>query len=210
MCADFVTLPSAAFRSRRAGPTLVDVPRRPRDFHAGIYHLSARASDTRYLFLTDDDRASFLVRVAVVCERFELALVSYVVMGTHYHLLVSIPDARISVALQQLHTGYSCEHNRIHGRSAHLFRAHFAAREIMSDEDLRNVSCYLALNPVEAGLVERPLDWPWSSAAAHAGLRRPRIPLSELPLRAAFGDRADWRRRYRAHVEALAGAPSPC
>jgi len=49
---------------------------------------------------------------------------------------------------------------------------------------------------VEAGIVENALDWPWSSARAHAGLERPRIPLAESDLRAAFGSGSDWRREY--------------
>jgi hypothetical protein len=52
-----------------------------------------------------------------------------------------------------------------------------------------------------AGLVTDPLEWPWSSARAHAGLERPRIPLAESDLRAAFGDTDDWRERYRTTVE---------
>jgi len=82
------------------------VPRRPRSLSEGIYHLAARGSDTRYLFACDDDREDFLDRLATTCERFELGLLSYVLMGTHYHTLLRIPDARPSQALQRLHTEY--------------------------------------------------------------------------------------------------------
>ncbi len=97
-------------------------------------------------------------------------------MGNHYHLVVHTPDARISSALQQLHTWYSRHHNRVHGRSAHLFRAHFMAREISSDQHLLAACRYLALNPVRAGL------------ASH--------------LRAAFDNHPDWQQRYAAEIEA--------
>jgi putative transposase len=176
------------------------VPRRPRAFHAGIYHVAARASDTRHLFPTDHDRHDFLHRLAQTCELFELALISYVLMGTHYHTLIRIPDARISRALQCLHTEYSRWHNRRHGRSAHLFRAHPLAREISSDRQLIAAARYVALNPVEARLAATALDWPWSSAPAHAGLARSRIPLFEHDLSAAFGGGAAWRREYRSHI----------
>jgi putative transposase len=181
-------------------PSLERVPRRPRNLSAGIYHLAARASDNRYLFAGDRDREDFLERLARIWERFELALLSYVLMGSHYHALVRIPDARLSQALQRLHAQYSRVHNRRHGRSAHLFRAHAITREIGSDVQLVAACRYLALNPVEAGLVTDPLHWPWSSARAHAGLERARIPLAESDLQAAFGDRDDWRERYRAQI----------
>jgi REP element-mobilizing transposase RayT len=181
------------------------VPRRLRDFYEGIYHLAARGSDTRYLFVTDDDREDFLARLAATCEQFQLALLSYVLMGSHYHAILRIPDARLSLALQRLHTEYSRHHNRRHGRSAHLFRAHAMTREIRSDAQLVAAYRYLALNPVDAGLVADPLDWPWSSARAHAGLERPRIPLDESDLRAAFGDRSDWRDRYRTQIDCTDG-----
>jgi hypothetical protein len=57
--------------------------RPPRLLVAGIYHLTAHGSDNRYLFLGDQDRADFLARLSATCERFELALISYVLMGSH-------------------------------------------------------------------------------------------------------------------------------
>jgi putative transposase len=168
---------------------------------AGIYHLTAHGSDTRYLFVDDQDRADFLERLAVVCERFELGLLSYVLLGNHYHGLLRVPDARLSRALQRLHTEYSRHHNRRRRRSAHLFRAHPYTGEIESDAQLVAACRYLARNPVEAGLVDDPLEWPWSSARAHAGLERPRIPLAEGDLRAAFGGTDGWRLRYREQIQ---------
>ena len=187
--------------SRGALPSLGCVARRPRMLVAGIYHLAAHGSDTRHLFVTDVDRWDFLDRLAAVCERFEFGPLSYVLLGTHYHVLIRIPDARLSRALQRLHTEYSRWHNRRHGRSAHLFRAHAMTREIASDKQLVAACRYLALNPVEAGPAADPFDWPWSSARAHAGLEHSPIPLAEGDLQAAFGDADNWRERYRAQVQ---------
>src|SRR5438477_87330 len=105
-----------------------------RAFDDGFVHLAAHASDTRYLFVTDSDRSSFLEFLAIILARHELIAVAYTLMGNHYHLILYAPDARVSRAMEQLHTGYSHTHNRKHGRRAHLFRAHFGAREITSDE----------------------------------------------------------------------------
>ncbi|HEX5469776.1 MAG TPA: transposase [Gaiellaceae bacterium] len=176
--------------------------RRPRGLADGLYHLAAHGSDTRSLFVDDADRADFLERLAATLERFELAVVSYVLLGNHYHAFVRTPDARLSDALRHLHTEYARAHNRRHHRGAHLFRAHPYLGEIQSDEQLVTASRYLARNPLEAGLGRDPLAWRWSSAPAHAGLRRPPLPLAEGDLRAAFGGGARWRDRYRDYVSA--------
>jgi putative transposase len=178
------------------------MPRPPRAFVDGIYHVASHASDTRHLFLSRDDRTTFLDRFALVMERFSLRLVAYALLGNHYHLVLATPDGRVSTALQQLHSWYSRTHNRRHGRSAHLFRAHFFARELRSDADLLGACRYVAHNPVSAGLCPDPFSWPWSSTAASAGLAEAAIPLDPGPLRAAFGDRTDWHRRYREFIEA--------
>jgi putative transposase len=177
------------------------VPRRPRNFFEGLYHLAPHASDTRLLFRDEEERNSFLEQLKRTFRRFEIGLVAYTLLGTHYHAVVSIPDARISAALQQLHTWYSRRHNKPRERMAHLFRAHYAAREITSDEDLLTVCRYLAYNPVVAGIANDPFDWPWSSAAATAGLARPQVPLDDAPLRGAFGEYPDWRRRYQTYID---------
>jgi putative transposase len=177
------------------------MPRAPRAFGPGLYHLGSHGSDERHLFLSDGEREVFLEGLAQVLERFELGLVSYTLMGTHYHLLLRIPDARVSKALQQLHTWYSRLHNSSNGRSAHLFRAHFFAREIESDDDLLGTARYIAWNPVAAGLAAHPFSWCWGSAAATAGLARPTLALELGPLRAAFGGGPRWRRRFRAFIE---------
>ena len=178
------------------------VPRPPRAFRDGIFHLYVHASDTRFLFVNEDDRVIFLVTLTTVFARFGLVPIAYTLMGNHYHLILYTPDERLSVAMQQLHTQYSRGHNRRHERSAHLFRARFGAREITDARQLLNAARYIARNPVDARLVADPFAWPWGSARAHAGLDQPSTPLDETPLRAAFDGEDDWRERYSRFVTA--------
>jgi putative transposase len=178
------------------------MPRRPRSFHPGLYHLAPRASDSRYLFESDGERWRFLVELARTLERFEIPLVAYTLMGTHYHLVVDSPGAGISAALQRLHTWYARMANGARDSAAHLFRAHYFAREITGDEDLLTVCHYLAHNPVEAWLAREPFAWLWSSVAATAGLASPQVPLDLEPIRSAFGGHPSWQRQYQAFIAA--------
>lgn len=176
------------------------MPRRRRSFFPGLHHIAPRASDTRFLFESDAERGSFLAELTTTFESFEIAVVAYTLMGTHYHAIVKIPDARLATALQRLHTTYSRFANRSRERCAHLFRAHYFAREITSDGDLLGVCHYLAHNPVPAGLAPDPFSWRWSSVAATAGLARPQIPIDVEPIRGACGGHPRWRRNYKAFI----------
>ena len=78
----------------------------------GIYHIASHGSDRRPLFILDSDREAFLERLARTVERFELRCLAYCLMGNHYHLIVQTPDERLSLALKELHGGYSRQFNR--------------------------------------------------------------------------------------------------
>ena len=201
-CAKFVPVGRRRGLAPATRRSLGNVPRPLRHFQEGLYHVSAKGSDNRYLFLGDRSRAGFLDRLAAACRRFELRLASYVLMGSHYHMVVRIADARLSGALQQLHTAHSRDLNRTHGRAAHLFQAHCLARRIEDGDDLLTVLRYVALNPVAAALVDDPFAWAWSSARVHAGLAPAAIPLDESSIRVAFDDDPEWRLRYRRWLEA--------
>src|SRR5689334_3830183 len=120
--------------------------RPPRLFAAGIYHIAGHGSDDRHLYIDDDDRRGFLDLLDRTWSKIGLGLVSYVLMGNHYHTLTWNPDDRLARALQSLHGTYSLKHNKRHARSAHLFRAHCLARRIRDDDDLIAMARYLALN----------------------------------------------------------------
>jgi putative transposase len=123
-------------------------------------------------------------------------------MGYHYHLVVQTPDARLSLALKELNGGYSRQFNRLHGRSAHLIRAHSRAELVADEPYLLRVCRYLAWNPVRAGLCGEPSEWPWSSFRASAALAPSPCILNDALLGDARGSGARWRERYREFVEA--------
>ena len=70
----------------------------------GLYHVTVHASDTRLLFDTDVSRNMFLDRLTASFATFEIGLVAWTLMGTHYHLVTDSPGAALSSALQRLHS----------------------------------------------------------------------------------------------------------
>jgi REP element-mobilizing transposase RayT len=135
----------------------------------GIFHVATRTVDKRALFVNDYGRVYLLDLVTRVVDRFEWVCWSYVLMGTHYHLIVDTPNANLSLGMQFLNGTYAQRYNKLLGRYGHVFSARFCSREIADDDDLKAALRYVARNPVVAGICRDAGDWFWSSYGAVVG-----------------------------------------
>jgi putative transposase len=146
------------------------VPRKPRnEFDAGVYHVFARGNDRRRIFLDDVDRRLYLRLVGSVTAHRNWHTLAYCLMGNHVHLLVETVVPNLGLGMHRLQGSYAQLFNRRHSRTGHLFERRFKAVPIVSDAQLQMVARYIAVNPVEAGMCDRPEAWPWSSHAAVTG-----------------------------------------
>lgn len=93
---------------------------------------------------------------------------AYCLMGNHFHLAVKVSGATLSSIMQRILTGYASVFNERHDRSGHLFQARYKAVLCLDDRYLLGLIRYIQMNPVRAGLVDRPEDWPWSSRSPEA------------------------------------------
>ena len=92
-------------------------------------------------------------------------LSAYVIMPNHLHLLLRphAPLARITNVLK----GYTARMaNQILGRTGKAFwQDESFDRWVRDAADSQRIVRYIEWNPVSAGLVDRPENWAWSSAA---------------------------------------------
>src|SRR5690606_18448610 len=65
---------------------------------------------------------------------------------------------------------YTQRFNRRHARSGHVFQGRYHAVLVDRDAYWLEAARYIVLNPVRAGLADRPEAWRWSSYRATAGL----------------------------------------
>lgn len=61
--------------------------------------------------------------------------------------------------------------NNRHGRSGTLWEGRFKGTVVDSERYLIACMAYIDLNPVRAGMVAHPADYPWSSYGHYAGIR---------------------------------------
>lgn len=176
-------------------------------FRGGIYHVTARGNDHQLIFDDDDDRATFLVVLASVVARYHVLCHAYCLMNNHYHLLLETPEANLSRAMRQLNGVYTQRFNRRHERCGHLLQGRFGAQLVDRDSYLWEVSRYIVLNPVRAGLVSHPRQWRWSSFRATAGEMPPPGFLTVSWVRSLGGLKArmEGPRRYISFIDAGIG-----
>lgn len=142
----------------------------PRQLAAGeSYHLTSRGVDRRDVFLDEHDRRRFVRRLGDAIDGRPLGCLAYCLMGNHIHLILSGDGLSISRVMRDVLGGHARYFNRRHERSGYLFGARFHDVHIASDAQMHAALRYVALNPVRAGLVEHPREWPWGSYAALRG-----------------------------------------
>jgi putative transposase len=105
-------------------------------------------------------------------ERFDNDIFAYVLMDNHYHLLLRTPKANLSRSMQWSGTTYTRRFNLEHFQSGHLFQGRYKSILVENDAYLMQLSYYIHNNPLRAGIVERLIDYRWSSYPAYAYNRR--------------------------------------
>ncbi len=140
------------------------------EFSGALYHVTSRGDRREDIYLDDEDRLDWLEVLARVCGRFNWVVHAYCQMNNHYHLLVETVDGNLSMGMRQLNGHYTQRFNRRHSMVGHLFQGRYKAVLVQKDSYLLELTRYVVLNPIRAGMVDQLEDWPWSNYPAVAGL----------------------------------------
>lgn len=154
-----------------------------------LNHVVARGTEKACIFADDTDYEGFLALLADALPRFGVRCASFCAIWNHYHLLLVAGAHPISRMLQQLNSAYCQRFNRRHHRVGHVLQGRFGSRLVEDGAYTRAVLRYIALNPVSAGRVADPRDWPWSSYRFTVGPDPPPDFLAVDQVWLAFGTR---------------------
>ena len=139
------------------------------EFPGALYHLTSRGNARKPIYLDNRDRAQWIFVFRDVCERFNWVCYSYCMMTNHYHLMVETPEGNLSAGMRHLNGVYTQRFNRTHNRVGHLYQGRYSSKLVEKESYLLELSRYIVLNPVRAGMVEEAQKWPWSSYGATVG-----------------------------------------
>lgn len=173
-------------------------------YPGAFYHVINRGAAGEGVFPDTKTREKFLEYLGLAAERFFLKIHIYCLMSNHYHLLLETPEANLSRSMQWLQVSFAAYYNRRKERKGYVFQGRFRSILVEADEYFEELSRYIHLNPVRAGMVDRPEAYQWSSYRAYIGEEDPPEWLDTGRLLSRFGKRRDSSaRRYRRFVEAV-------
>jgi hypothetical protein len=173
-----------------------------RDTRAGMFHVWTHCVwAAPALYRDDDDRMSFLRRLARVTDVHGWRCMGYCLMRTHYHLILEVAEGRLPVAMQALNHAYALHFNRRHGMRGHVQSRRYGSRRIDDRGSLLVAYAYAMNNPVESGACETASSWTGSSFRGTLGLTEPASFVDDGPVLACFAREIDPRAALRRRVE---------
>jgi putative transposase len=136
-------------------------------------HVILRGNNRRRLFSGDADVRRMLFFIGRALEECagKCLLHALVIMTNHLHAILYPEDApTLSNFVKRFSQRYAQTRNQARGGSGKLFEQRYVSIPILSERQLAVTTQYIEMNPVRAGLVDHPGDYPWSTYALHAGL----------------------------------------
>ena len=151
----------------------------------GTFFLTVVAYDRRPMLTTDAGRSFLRQAIEAVRRRHPFTLVATVLLPDHGHLVIQLPsgDHRYSLRMKQIKAEFSdhwlaaghpeaevtdsqCERGE-----RGIWQPRFWEHTVRDEDDLERCADYIHWNPRKHGLVERVVDWPWSSFHRFVHLR---------------------------------------
>ena len=136
------------------------------------HHVIQRGNNRQAIFASGADYQMLLDLLEENARKFGVAIHAYVLMSNHFHLLLTpqTPDG-LPQMMQALGRRYVRYFNDSQQRSGTLWEGRYKSALIQSERYLLACMAYIDLNPLRAGLVAAPGDYPWSSYGHYTGLR---------------------------------------
>jgi len=162
----------------------------------------ARGNQGQTIFREPEDYRLYLRFLREYKEEFDFFLYAYVLMPTHIHLLMETGVTNLSKVMHRLQFRYTRNFNLKYKTWGHLFQGRYKA--ILCDKDtyFLELSAYIHLSPVRAGIVKEPGHYPWSSYPSYLGREKKNITDTNYVLGQFSNRRGAARRKYDVFVRA--------
>lgn len=137
------------------------------EYPGAWYHVMNRGAARQEIFYDASDCHLFFELLAEIHQKYGIEVHAYCLMSNHYHLFLRTPLPNLSKAMRHLNGVFTQKHNRRNNQDGAIFRGRYKSILIDSENYMLILNRYIHLNPVMAGMVERPENYKWSSYNAY-------------------------------------------
>ena len=175
--------------------------RKPRiHFPDAVYHVILRGNAGHPVFFDDADRYRYYLLIQEVTVKFGCRVHAFCCMTNHIHIVLQVGTIPLSRIMQNLTLRYTTWINNKYRRTGHVFQGRFKAILLDADSYLLELVRYIHLNPVRAGIVSDPSDYPWIGHHAYLGKQELPWLTSEWVLSHFSSDISQSRNGYNEFV----------
>ena len=132
-------------------------------------HIIQRGNNRQACFASNNDLSAYAEWLREAAAANGVSIHAWVFMTNHVHLLATPQEtASIAKMMQTLGRHYVRYFNDCYQRTGTLWEGRYKSCLVQSETYVLTCARYIELNPVRAGMVNDPADYPWSSYACHA------------------------------------------
>jgi len=134
----------------------------------GLYSVVSKCNNNEFLF-DSQEKFKLYINHLILCKKtLGFTIYDIVCMSNHVHELYRVPKkVTIAQILQMVKGQFAQKFNKMFGRTGHFWKNKPFYRIIENEEYALNTMNYFHFNPVRAGIVTRPQDWPFSGYSFH-------------------------------------------
>ncbi len=173
------------------------------EYAGAFYHITSRGNERKDIFKSEQDFKKFLTYLETATQRYGAVIHVYCLMSNHYHLLLETPRGNLSQIMRHINGAYTTYFNTRRQRAGHLFQGRYKSILVDADEYAGELSRYIHLNPVRAGIVSKPEQYLWSSYQYYLGKKMPKWLIADFILGYFGGKTTIAQKRYSEFVNAL-------
>lgn len=135
----------------------------------GLYSVVSKCNNNDFMFDAFTKIDLYIDHLLTCKRKFRFKMYDIVCMSNHIHELYGVPENGVTISdiLHDVRGHFSRKFNKRYGRTGHFWR-NKAWYRLVEDERYAIAICrYFHANPVRAGIVQHPSEWPYSGYCFH-------------------------------------------
>ena len=132
-------------------------------FLGAYHHIMNRGINGEAIFRGKKMKREFIRILGEKAQKNRIKILAYCIMDNHYHLILQNTTDRLSLFMKQLNSQYGTFYRLRNGGRGYVFQNRYKSTLIQEDLYLKTAIAYVLLNPVKAGVAEKPGAYLWST-----------------------------------------------